>query len=110
MRDEERDFLDEIIEESTARNPNFPNLMDQARRNREMLAALAAERRRKRVSQTVVAAGMGTSQSAVSTLEKSASDVKLSTVEKYASTLGLAVQLRFLPLGQATREPPAVFP
>ena len=79
MRDEERDFLDEIIEESTARNPNFPNLMDQARRNREMLAALAAERRRKRVSQTVVAAGMGTSQSAVSTLEKSASDVKLST-------------------------------
>jgi hypothetical protein len=51
---------------------------------------------------------MGTSQSAVSTLEKTASDAKVSTIEKYAGALGLAVQFRLVPLSQATAEPPIV--
>lgn len=38
MSHDDRDFLDEVVEESTARNPNFPQLMAQARRNRELLA------------------------------------------------------------------------
>lgn len=102
---EEMDFLDEVIAESTAANPEFPQLMEQARRNRELLATLAGERKRNKVSQTRVAAAMGTSQSAVSALEKSAADAKVSTIEKYAGALGFAVQFHLVPLGQ---EAPAV--
>jgi predicted transcriptional regulator len=108
MDDNERDFLDEVIEESTANNPNFPQLMEQARRNRELLRTLAAQRRLRKVSQTVVAAAMGTSQSSVSTLEKTASDTMVSTVERYAAALGYAVQFHLVPLEQASAEPAVV--
>jgi transcriptional regulator with XRE-family HTH domain len=100
------DFLDEVVAESTAANPNFPQLMEQARRNRELLSALAVERKRSKVSQTRVAAAMGTSQSAVSALEKTAADAKVSTIEKYAGALGFAVQYHLVPLDQ--REPAVV--
>ncbi len=102
MSDDDPDFLDEVIEESTALNPNFPQLMAQARRHRELLAGLARQRKRRRISQKVVAAAMGTSQSAVSELEKTASDAKVSTVEKYAGALGFAVQYHLVPLGAVT--------
>jgi uncharacterized protein (DUF3084 family) len=108
MRDDERDFLDEVIEESTSKNPDFPQLMEQARRNRELLGTLAAQRRRRKVSQTVVAASMGTSQSSVSTLEKTASDAMVSTVERYAAALGYAVQFHLLPLERASAEPAVI--
>jgi DNA-binding XRE family transcriptional regulator len=94
----EMDFLDEVVAESTAANPDFPVLMEQARRNRELLATLASQRRRHKVSQTRVAAAMGTSQSAVSALEKTAADAKVSTIEKYAGALGFAVQYHLVPL------------
>lgn len=97
------DFLDEIIAESTALNPEFPALMAQARRNREVLATLASERKRQRVSQTALAAQMGTSQSAVSALEKTASDALLSTVEKYADALGLCVEFHLVPKAEANQ-------
>jgi DNA-binding transcriptional regulator YiaG len=98
MSDEDQDFLDEVIEESTALNPKFPQLVAQARRKRELLSALGEQRRRLKVSQNVVATTMGTSQSAVSELETAASDVKVSTVEKYAGALGFAVQYHLVPL------------
>jgi DNA-binding transcriptional regulator YiaG len=106
--DSERDFLDEVIDESTARNPNFPQLMEQAHRNRELLRELAAQRKRRRVSQTVVAAAMGTSQSAVSTLETTAADAQVSTIEKYAGALGLTVQFHLIPMALGSAEPSVV--
>lgn len=105
---DDRDFLDEVIEESTAKNPNFPQLMEQARRNRDLLSTLAVQRKRRKVSQTVVAAAMGTSQSSVSTLEKTTSDTMVSTVERYAAALGYAVQFHLVPLQQAAAEPAVV--
>lgn len=102
------DSLDEVIAESTERNPEFPRLMEQARRNRELMTTLANERKRSKASQTVVAAAMGTSQSAVSALEKTAADVKVSTIEKYARALGFGVQFHLLPLDQAVAEPAVV--
>jgi transcriptional regulator with XRE-family HTH domain len=101
MSDSNRDFLDEVIEESTALNPNFPQLVAEARRNRELLIALGKQRKRHRVPQKVVADAMGTSQSAVSELETMAADVKISTVERYAGALGFAVQYHLVPLGEA---------
>lgn len=103
--DDERDFLDEMIEESTARNPDFPRLVEQARRNRELMRALADQRRRRKVSQTVVAAAMGTSQSAVSELEQNASDAMVSTIGKYADALGMTVQFHLIPKSAADGEP-----
>ena len=46
------------------------------------------------LSQTVVAARMGTSQSAVARLEAGEIDAKLSTVERFAAALGQKVEWR----------------
>src|SRR6185295_7998089 len=88
------DFLTEIIAERTARNPEFPGLVDAALRRRELLRALGAQREKLGLSQTAVAAVMGTSQSAVARLEAGDVDAKLSTVERYAAALGRQVEWR----------------
>lgn len=49
---------------------------------------LAAQRRAVGLSQTAVAARMGTSQSAVARLESGATDVRASTLERYAAAIG----------------------
>jgi predicted transcriptional regulator len=59
---------------------------------------LNAERERQSMSQTAVAAAMGTSQSAIARLESTGADTKLSTVERYAATLGLRVEYRLVPV------------
>ena len=91
-----RDFLDEVIEERTRRNPEFPALVDAAERRRELLRRLAREREARSLSQTALAAAMNTSQSAVARLENSATDTKLSTVERFAAALGYRVEYRLV--------------
>jgi ribosome-binding protein aMBF1 (putative translation factor) len=49
---------------------------------------LVAQRRAAGLSQTTVAARMGTSQSAVARLESGATDVRASTLERYAAAIG----------------------
>lgn len=49
---------------------------------------LVAQRKTAGLSQTEVAARMGTSQSAVARLESGASDVRASTLERYAAAIG----------------------
>jgi ribosome-binding protein aMBF1 (putative translation factor) len=49
---------------------------------------LVAQRRAVGLSQTTVAARMGTSQSAVARLESGATDVRASTLERYAAAIG----------------------
>ncbi|MGH2705866.1 MAG: helix-turn-helix domain-containing protein [Actinomycetota bacterium] len=83
-----KDFLDEMIAERTKATPEFPALLDAAVRRRRLLEELAAEREALGLSQTIVAARMRTSQSAVARLESAEIDVKLSTVERYAAALG----------------------
>ena len=73
----ERDFLDKMIDERTARNPEFPRLVDAARRRRELLRALTEQRAEQKRSQTTVAASMETSQSFVARLESTAADTKM---------------------------------
>ena len=57
-------------------------------RRQALREELTGRRRALGLSQTQVAARMGTSQSAVARLEAGASDVLVSTVERYASALG----------------------
>ncbi len=88
----QRDFLDAVIDERTARNAEFPELVAAAVRRRALLRALADKRDASGLSQTVVAARMGTSQSAVARLESAEVDAKLSTVERYAAAIGQRVE------------------
>jgi transcriptional regulator with XRE-family HTH domain len=68
--------------------PVFPGFKDMAMRRRALSAALVARRVDLGLSQTEVAARMGTSQSAVARLESGLSDVRLSTLERYAAAVG----------------------
>jgi ribosome-binding protein aMBF1 (putative translation factor) len=97
IRPEDRDFLDELIDERTARNPEFPALVAAAERQRELIRELAATRRARGLSQTQVAAAMHTFQSALARLESSATDARLSTVERYATALGFQVEYELVP-------------
>ena len=82
-----KDFLDEIVSERTQRNPAFPDLVREATRRRELAHRLAEQRKASGLSQTIVAARMGTAASVVSKLESGA-DVKLSTLQRYCAALG----------------------
>jgi DNA-binding XRE family transcriptional regulator len=55
---------------------------------RRLIAELTARRQSAGLSQTQVAARMGTSQSAVARLESGAADVRVSTLERYAAAVG----------------------
>jgi phage-related protein/DNA-binding XRE family transcriptional regulator len=88
----QQDFLDEMIEESTRRNSEFPSLMEEARQRRQLLEALAAIRSRSRISQSAIAKRIKTSQSAIARLEAGIVDPRLSTVQRYAASVGKRIQ------------------
>jgi predicted transcriptional regulator len=88
-----RDFLDEIEAERTAANPRFPDLVGEAAWRRKLARKLVAIREKKRLSQTLVAARMQTSQSVVSKLE-AGGDVKVSTLQRYCAAIGTPVPLK----------------
>lgn len=102
---QEPDFLDELITERTARNPDFPKLMEAAARRRALLREFAGVREKRKQSQTAVAADMKTSQSAVARLEGAADDARLSTIDRYAEALGFRLQCHLLPLEESEKEP-----
>jgi DNA-binding transcriptional regulator YiaG len=82
-----KDFLDEIVTKRTRENPAFPRLVAEAEARRRLARKLAAIREKKELSQTVVAARMGTAASVVSKLE-AGGDVKLSTLQRYFAAIG----------------------
>lgn len=104
----EHDFLDEMIDKHTSRNPEFPRLLDAARRRRELLRVLAEQRKGQKRSQTAVAAAMETSQSYVARLESSAPDARISTIARYADCLGFIVQYHLIPAAEAGDMPSVV--
>ncbi len=89
-----KDFLEEITAARTAKNPEFPRLVAEATFRRKAARKLAAKRERRGLSQTVVAAKMGTSASVVSKLE-AGGDVKLSTMQRYCEAIGESKSLRW---------------
>jgi ribosome-binding protein aMBF1 (putative translation factor) len=96
MRAVTEDFLTEIVRERTAENPAFPALVQAAADRRRLLRALAEQRERSGLSQTQVAAAMGTSQSQVARLESGNVDTRLSTVERLAAVLGKRIDWRLV--------------
>lgn len=78
--------------------PVFPGFREIAlRRRRQMIEELAAARREASLSQTDVAARMGTSQSVVARLESGQIDARLSTLQRYAAAIGQDLQVELRP-------------
>src|SRR6266436_5852913 len=97
-----RDFLTEVIAERTRGNPQFPQLVAEAEARRKLARQLAAVREKRALSQTVVAARMGTSASVVSKLE-AGGDVKMSTLQRYCAAIGESVRLVAAPARRVAR-------
>lgn len=72
----------------------FPGFAEAALTRRRLLRELTDHRGRLGLSQTVVAARMGTSQSVVARLESGDVDPRLSTIERYAAALGQRIEWR----------------
>jgi predicted transcriptional regulator len=87
------------------RRSEFPGLRDLAARRRELMEELVEARRERGLSQTEIAARMGTSQSAVARLERGDLDVRLSTLERYATAVDHIVDWRVRP-NHPNREKP----
>jgi predicted transcriptional regulator len=79
------------------RRSRFPGLENASGRRRELIEELVRARRDADLSQTEIAARMGTSQSAVARLESGALDARLSTLERYAAALGRTVDWQVRP-------------
>jgi transcriptional regulator with XRE-family HTH domain len=90
---EHYDDLDASIAKRTARNPEYPKMVDAALKERRLLRELAARRAEMGLSQKSVAKLMGTTQPALARLERGEIDPKLSTLERYAEALGLTISL-----------------
>ncbi|MGZ4569142.1 MAG: helix-turn-helix domain-containing protein [Blastococcus sp.] len=75
----------------------FPGLQDLGDRRRALIQELVRVRQESELSQTEIAARMGTSQSAVARLESGELDARLSTVERYAAALGRTVNWQVRP-------------
>jgi ribosome-binding protein aMBF1 (putative translation factor) len=88
------DFLDETIASRTVANPAFPRLVAAAARRRGLVRDLVALRTSMGLSQTAVAARMGTSQPVVARLEAGDLDSRISTLERYADAVGVELEMR----------------
>ena len=67
--------------------PVLPGFRDIALRRRELIDGLVIARREAGLSQAEVAERMGTTQSAVARLESGELDVRLSTLQRFASAV-----------------------
>ena len=79
--------------------PLLPGFREMALRRmaderRRLVTDLTAQRQAARLSQTEVAARMGTSQSAVARLESGEADARASTLERYAAAIGCQITWR----------------
>jgi transcriptional regulator with XRE-family HTH domain len=99
------DFLAEMIAERTKANPDFPVLVEAALNRRELLRALAAERLAAGITQTELAAALGTSQAQVARLESGNADAKLSTISRLAAVLGKQIEFRVTDALPTTKRP-----
>lgn len=81
--------------------PGFPVLTAGPTPRVELLGALAERRREGEQSQTAVAAAMNSSQSSIARLETSATDARMSTLDRYAHVLGYRLQYHLIPEAEA---------
>jgi transcriptional regulator with XRE-family HTH domain len=91
-------------------DPLLPGFKEVAARRRALADDLLERRISLGLTQTQVAARMGTSQSAVARVEAGGSDVRLSTIERYAAALGNVVEWSLASPDEPTPDPGAARP
>lgn len=82
----DRDDLDDYIDERSS-DPKFRAAYEDAIVRSNLLRAMVAARRGNGASQGEVASAMGTTQSAVSDLERGSTDPRISTLQRYARAI-----------------------
>jgi DNA-binding phage protein len=95
--DDGPDFLDELTDELTRKDPTFPALADAAYNRLLLMRRLGQLRREAGLSQTAVAARMGTSQAQLARLEMAESDPRMSTLDRFAIALGYRLEWSLVP-------------
>ncbi|MGH8884888.1 MAG: helix-turn-helix domain-containing protein [Egibacteraceae bacterium] len=86
--------MNERVDDEGRALPVLPGFAEVALARRRLLRELVERRGELGLSQTVVAARMGTSQSVVARLESGEVDARLSTIERYAEALGRRLEWR----------------
>ena len=86
------------------------NLTDLDRTKSQIGASLRAERKRRGWSQGAVSRRSGLAGSVLSRLENGIGDPHLSVIERYAASLGYALQYHLIPAGHADQQPSVVLP
>ena len=86
------DDLDQLLEEEL-RDEGFRAAYEDAMARSALLRTLVGRRGVQGISQKEVAARMGTTQSAVSDLERGATDPRLSTLQRYARAMGCQIHI-----------------
>jgi transcriptional regulator with XRE-family HTH domain len=87
-----RDDLDDFLDEELS-DPQFRGAYEDAMARSALLRALVSRRGERQLSQADVAALMGTTQSAVSDLERGATDPRLSTLQRFARAVRCQLRL-----------------
>lgn len=93
----DRDDLDALIEELEGEDPSFRGALDDADARRALVRSLINLRQAAGLTQSALAAGMATTQSAVSELEGGATDPRLSTLQRYARAAGSKITVTVEP-------------
>lgn len=86
--------LKKYIAKRKAENPDFAEGLEEGYENFRIGIILKQARLEAGLTQTEIAAAIGTRKTAISRLENHVQDVKLSTVEKYAKALGRHVEIK----------------
>ncbi len=90
--------------EMALRRPADEQVARMAEERGRLVRELAEQRQAAGLSQTEVAARMGTSQSAVARLESGTADVRASTLERYAAAVGGQITWKLSQPGEGASE------
>jgi DNA-binding XRE family transcriptional regulator len=89
---EEKDALDELLEEGEADSPGFKVRVEAQTQARVILRRLIERRQQLRLSQADLAEKTGMQQSVIARLETGGRDPKLSTVLVYAAGVAMSIE------------------
>ena len=85
--------LQKYISKRRHKDPEFENNFDKGYQSFKIGALLRQAREASGLTQEEIAARLNTKKSAISRIENHAEDIKLSTLEKFASVLGRKIEV-----------------